>query len=441
MEAIWHAARYGELSSKEKFIRQNRTILPEKRDALWYGDGTKLNLFYRDEQGNTHTCQVYEVADVYSECLLGYHISKTEDYQAQYHAYKMAIQKAGHKPNEIRYDNQGGHKKLETGSFLENITRHAIRTAPYNGKSKTIESIFRRFQQEFLHRDWFFTGQNMTAKKKECRANMEFIIPNDHNLPTLDEMKEIYRLRREEWNAAPHPKTGVARAEMYRTSVTDKTQKVGMIEMVDMFGVTTKDAREYLASGIILETGGEKHAYEVLTAAGLPDMDFNRRNIGRRFYRRYCPDDLSVIALYEKDATGLRFVTLAQPYLEVHRALQDQTDDDFIRIRQVQALNRQERIEGEVRRSAILEKHGLHPNQHGLEVAPIKGITSGKKQKKDIGQMLKEESNTTAMDLEKARRKTARNAAKQAQKEAEQREESRTEWLRKKRELELLSMN
>jgi hypothetical protein len=150
-----------------------------------------------------------------------------------------------------------------------------------------------------------------------------------------------------------------------------------------------------------------------------------------------------VIALYEKDATGMRFVTLAQPYLEVHRALQDQTDDDFIRIRKVQALNRQERVDGEVRRSAILEKHGLHPNLHGLAVPPIKGVTSGKKQKKDIGQMLKDESNATAMDMEmeKARRKVARNVAKQVQMEAEQQEESRNEWLRKKRELELLSLN
>lgn len=165
IEPKWHGARYGELSFKEKYGRQNRTILPKRRDALWYSDGTKLNYYYQDENGRVCTCNVYEVIDVYSERFLGYHISATEDYEAQYYAYKMAMEYSGHKPYELKYDNQGGHKKLESSDLLKNLARHAINTAPYNGKSKTIESAFNRFQSEFLHKDWFFTGQNIQSKK------------------------------------------------------------------------------------------------------------------------------------------------------------------------------------------------------------------------------------------------------------------------------------
>ena len=441
IEVIWHAARHGELSAKEKYSKQNRTKMPTMRDSLWYGDGTKLNYFYRDEAGNVHTCQVYEVIDVYSECFLGYHISKSENHEAQYHAYKMALTKAGQRPYEIKYDNQGGHKKLEGGDFLKRLARISRVTSPYNGKSKTIESAFGRFQADYLHQDWFFTGQNVTATKKESKTNMEFILANLSNLKTLDEIKELYRQRREEWNAAPHPKTGIARAEMYRTSVNAECIKVGITDMIEIFGVTTTDARQYLASGIVLEVGKKKHAYEVLTTDGDIDMAWHRRNVGRTFYRRYCPDDMSMIGLYVKDSTGMRLVTIAQEYDIVQRNTQEQTHGDLVRIRTLQNLNKEQRIAGELERSAILEKHGLHPNQHGLNVAPLKGITSGKKQKKDIGQHLKEVSNADDAAIEKARRKAARDSVKKEQQAEQQRADDRAEFLRRKRELELMSMN
>lgn len=443
IEHIWHAARYGELSSKEKYSRQNRTILPKRRDALWYSDGTKLNYYYKDKQGNIHTCNVYEVIDVYSECFLGYHISKSEDFEAQYFAYKMALRTSGYKPYEIRFDNQGGHKKLQSGDLLNNLAKHSIYTAPYNGKSKTIESAFGRFQSEFLHKDWFFTGQNIGSKKRESKANMEFILSNASKLPSLEEIEATYKIRRDEWNAAPHPKSGVSRLEMYKTSTNEETCKLNDLDIVSIFGIMTDKEATYTASGIVLELKGEKYPYEVLTPDGEPDKDFNRRNIGRKFYRRYCPEDLFAIALYTKDATGMRFVAYACPYLTVHRALQDQVDTDYTRIRKNQAANKEERIQDEVQRSGILEKHGLHPNQHGLNTAPLKGITSGKKQKKDIGQHLKEESNRMEAQeaMERAKRKQAKKEAREEQEKAEQEQADYMEWLRRKREMETLSLN
>ena len=62
---------------------------------------------------------VYEVVDAYSEVLLGYYISDHENFEAQYNAYRMAVQVSGHKPYEIVHDNQGGHKRLEEGKGKE----------------------------------------------------------------------------------------------------------------------------------------------------------------------------------------------------------------------------------------------------------------------------------------------------------------------------------
>ena len=82
VQPLWYDAAYGEQTARQRFARKHRTALPSRRDSLWYGDGTKLNLYYRDEKGNVRTTCVYEVVDAMSEVLLGYHISDSEDYEA-----------------------------------------------------------------------------------------------------------------------------------------------------------------------------------------------------------------------------------------------------------------------------------------------------------------------------------------------------------------------
>ncbi|AWG27187.1 kinase [Flavobacterium kingsejongi] len=272
IEALWYGYRYGELKAKEKYTYQHSTKLPSMRDSLWYSDGTKLNYYYL-ENGKMKTCQVYEVFDTYSEVFVGYHISQTEDYEAQYFAFKMALQTAGHKPYEIKFDNQGGHGKLEASSFLSKISRITNKTQPYNGKSKTIENAFGRFQAEYLKRDWFFTGMNITTKKLESRANMEFILDNVKNLPSLDEVKQVYKQRREQWNAAPHPKTGVSRLEMYLNSQNPATPEVSIWDMVDMFWITREKPVTANAYGISFTEKKIKYDFMVMKN-NMPDCKF-----------------------------------------------------------------------------------------------------------------------------------------------------------------------
>ena len=104
IEPLWYDAVHGEMKAHQRYGRKHKTELPSRRDSLWYGDGTKLNLYYKDEHGNVRTIGVYEVMDAYSEVLLGFHISENENYEAQYHAYRMALQTSGHKPYELVHD-------------------------------------------------------------------------------------------------------------------------------------------------------------------------------------------------------------------------------------------------------------------------------------------------------------------------------------------------
>lgn len=375
VEPQWHDAVYGEMSSHQLFDRRHKTALPTVRDALWYGDGTKLNLYYRDEDGKVRTTGVYEVIDAATEVFLGFCISATEDYEAQYMAYRMAVQVSGHKPYEIVHDNQGGHKKANSSGMLDKICRVHRTTAPYNGASKTIESVFGRFQQEVLHKDWRFTGQNVTSKKESSRPNMEFIEANKDKLYTLEELKAAYLKARTEWNEASHPATGVSRLKMYEESVNPETEKVTAASMVDMFWVTCDRMSTFTSSGIEITVKGKKRAYEVMSAPGVPDLEWRKTHTYERFVVKYDPYDFSSIRLYRKDGAGeLRFERVAEPYIVIHRAIQDQTEGEAAFIRSQQSATEQIRIDRQVAAKEIEYSEGVAPEQHGLTSPKLKGV-------------------------------------------------------------------
>ena len=377
---LWYDAVHGEQAARQKFGRKHRTALPTKRDALWYGDGTKLNLYYQDENGKVRTTQVYVVIDAMSEVMLGWHISDSEDYEAQYNAYRMAIQVSKHKPYEIVHDNQGGHKKLDTDGLFKKLCHVHRTTQPYNGESKTIEAVFGRFQQQVLHKDWRFTGQNITAKKVSSRPNLEFIEENKDSLYTLDELKYAYTKATKEWNSTQHPAYGKSRQDVYDSSVNEETQVVTTHDMVDMFWVTAKRMSTFSDQGICVTIKKQKRQYEVMSSPGVPDHEWRRQHTYERFVVKYDPYDFGSVRLYKKEADGsLRFKRVAEPYVVIHRAIQEQTEGEAAFIRQEQAANTTDRIERTVAGREIEKAHGVMPEQHGLRSPKPKGMTAAER--------------------------------------------------------------
>lgn len=372
----WYDAVHGELKAFRKFGYKFKTILPEVRDALWYGDGTKLNLFYKAYEGGKlvmKTTQVYEVMDAFSEVLLGYHISDSENYTAQYNAYRMAVETAQARPFEIVVDNQGGHKKLDNGGFLNRICRMQRNTAPYRPPAKTIESVFGRFQNQVLRQDWRFTGQNITAKSDKSRQNLEFVEANPENLYTLEELKVAYAAAREEWNNMLHPSTGVARIEMYENSSNPKAQGLDRLDMIEAFWLITRQPSTFTAQGITVTIDERKYTYDVY-AGEIPDFDFRKKNIGRKFFVQYDPNDLTQVRLYEETASGKRYVADAMPYFEVARAMQDATHESSSYIRRVMKLEEQIRIDTYLDNIKLEHEAGVAPEQFGLNRPQPKGI-------------------------------------------------------------------
>ncbi|TDL99595.1 MAG: kinase [Flavobacteriaceae bacterium] len=407
VKKLWYGHRYGEHKADQKYGYQHKTSLPFKRDALWYSDGTKLNLYFLDETGKLSTCQVYHVMDAYSEVFLGYHISKTEDYEAQYAAYRMAIEYSGHKPYQISFDGQGGHGKLKSGSFMGSISKLAITTKPYNGRSKTIESAFGRFQTQFLKRAHNWTGMNITSKSLESKANLELILENAKNMPTLDELKVQYKEFVDMWNNAPHPKTKVARAEMYKNSSNPETPKVDLLDMVEMFWIQREKPIVCTSAGIRFKEKKRNYEYMVYRPDGLPDFEWLSNNIDRKFVIKFDPQDMDMILLYTETPRGLLRECYATTKKTVSRAKQEQDAFDHQYLKQTADQTKSHRIKTRDEGLAIMEAHGTSPEQQGFNLPRIKGVETSRKSKnkkpapngkakvkpQSYGEYLKEESN------------------------------------------------
>lgn len=410
---LWYGARYGEGKAKEIYAYQHRTALPSMRDSLWYSDGTKLNYFYQytDKFGKQQmgTLQVYEVMDAFSEVFLGFCISDREDFKSQYQAYKMALQTAGFKPYQITYDNQGGHKKLESSAFLKKLAHLAIHTQPYNGKSKTIESAFNRFQSGYLKRDWFFSGQNITAHKAESKANMEYILANKANLPTKEEVIKTYIKRREEWNSAVAA-NGKARMENYRSSTNPQAAPLSIMDMVELFAVTRPREVTCTAGGISFREQNIRYDYMPVTGDGMPDLEWLARSVGKKFVVKFDPDDMGQVFLYDKAADGsLRLDAVARTKAVIHRGKQEQEEWEAAYIKKIELANKAKRVERVEAMEALRRQFGTSNEDYGMETPAVLGVTSGKKVKKEkkelvtvpvsLGEVEKLESNADALDL------------------------------------------
>jgi hypothetical protein len=328
------------------------------------------------------TTAVYEVMDAFSETLLGYHISDTENWEQQYNAYRMAVERSGCKPFEIVTDNQGGSKTKALQEFYRRLCRVARPTQPYNPESKSLESAFGRFQSQVLHRDWRFTGTNISAKTG--RANIEFVDANRESLYTLSELKTAYMEAREQWNAMPHPKTGRPRLEMYLNSQNPETQPIDRLDMIEMFWLYTGKPSTFTSAGITIQVNNQKYTYEPLDEFGMPDMDFRRRHTGQQFLVQYDPHDMTHVRLYVESPLGKRYVADAYPYIEVHRAIQEQEDGERSFLVRQNYINQHERIVRQIEAAALEEEHGVAPEQHGLNRPRLRGISA--RLQEDLGE-------------------------------------------------------
>lgn len=377
----WYASVYGEVAFKNEFMPLFDTQLPEMPNSLWYGDGTKLNLYYKEYDKKrkrmvARTTDVYEVMDACTETFLGYSFGQ-ENFLTQYDAYRMALETWKVKPYEIVTDNQGGHKTKGAKTFFEKICRLHKTTMPHNGQSKSIESAFGRFQQQILHKLYNFTGQNITAVKENSHVNVDLIMANIERLPTLEEVKEQYIGCRNEWNAMDHPtsETGMTRIEMYTSLNSPKAEPLEDYEVADLFKIFSTASVKYGKDGYCFEIDKKEYRYQVYDEKGQVDLNFHMRHVGESFRYRYDPKDMRVIELWQANATGLVYMADATPKVRIHRATAERSEEDnnflFTQLRE----NERARVAHHIASEELLLEECMSEAYTKLIVPPPVGVS------------------------------------------------------------------
>lgn len=382
VEVMWKDIEIGEHALNMRMRRQHKTIMPTLRDSIWYGDGTKLNLYYKvldttNGGWKLATTSVFEVVDAATETLLGFHIAPRESFESMYEAYRMALDFSGHLPYELVYDQQGGSKRADAQDWFERISTLSRHTAAGNAPSKSIELLFHHFQSQVLGQNFNFSGMNITARTEKSHVDMEFLLANVQQLPTYHEVCAMYENCRKIWNAMPHSKTKQPRMEMYLSQVNEATVVVTESMKDSLYRIKTNKPVRCTNNGITIQINGEKFTYEKVKKDGkTPDIEWTGKHLGVHFYVEYDPHNPAAdVKLYSKGDYGYQYVCDAKEYATIHRALIEQDSEERSFIRAMEWDNKVARVRLWLEKVELESEHGVAPEQHGFKTPNIKGVS------------------------------------------------------------------
>ena len=378
----WYAVSQGSHRANLLYVRQNRTIGPSCRDALWYVDGTKANLYFRvydaaAKKNKAATTNIVMVLDAYSGVFVGWHICATECFRTTYEAIRNAIENTGVMPFELVYDNQSGSKSKAAERWHRKLSSICHSTMPDNARSKTIEAAFGQFQAQVLHRRINYTGGNITARSSKARIDEARILSNIPALPTYTEFVTMIEECISEWNNMPHPQfQGKTRNQVYAESINERATVLDETIREDLFYISTEGPSTFTARGIEVTIDGQRRAYEVFSAPEVPNLVWRRDNTGRQFIVEYDPHDPSRVRLCVDDEKyGLQFNTWAEPYLVRHRAMQDQEDGERSAIIADLLAGKKEIVRQDIERRALQVKYGVGAEALGYKTPLPQGVS------------------------------------------------------------------
>ncbi len=383
-KAQWLDAELGDTRAKMVLNRLHSTVLPTVPNARWEGDGTKVNLYYRtyaDGETRMASINVYEVVDIASEAMLGRAYGSRENFAMFYGALRNAAEKTGFLPYELVNDNQSSARTDQAREWLSRYAHVARTTAPHNGPSKTIESIFGRFQQQFLHQYWNFTGQNVTSRRASSRPNMDRILKNVGALPDRPGAIAQYEAAVEQWNNSLHPDQarypGLTRMQVYLSASCPDALRLADAAR-DTFWIKSEKPVMYTNAGFRFVVDGSSYQMEVQDTEGYADLEWLDAHNGESFYYGYDPRDLSEVKLYTYNkTTGYRYVATAVHKRRIARDLWSQTEQDAAYIREMERRVKEQRVRRDLRNRQLELEEGVAPEQHGLVSARPTGL-SGK---------------------------------------------------------------
>jgi hypothetical protein len=393
---IWILAGNGTEEYNKKYAH---TLSKDKSrlfpNAHWAIDGTKLDaVHYWDTTSKmAAVCKINVCIDVFSEKVLGYSFSRTENHRDHFIALRMSVGEAGAKPYLFTYDAQSAHKSKRMQELYSKVIAKGGQHYHHKVGRKTgapIEQMFNRLQQQVIMKRWFSDGQSIKAKQQRSKANLAFVHENKGALPTFEELQKHWEIMVAEWNSKPRSrKSTKTRNEFYATK-TNLTQELHTLERVSMFWINETKPKRYYAHGMPLTVTGVDYLFEVYDDKGNVDIDFQLKYVQQDLIVSYDPEYLDTyISLYrlnennekvfvayaEKKRTHVEVAILKQPG-EHAQMLEDVAVRDKVKSHDWNAYMEIVERTGISREALIEEQNGWLQNNNAEFAAKCAGFAT-----------------------------------------------------------------
>lgn len=319
---IWTLAREGKNEWRKNFANSiDRDKSKWFPNVYWAIDGSKLDwIHYDDETSNKRGAKlkVNPLVDVYSEKILGWSYSETENHIDHIKAIDMALNNAQTRPYLLTYDKQSGHTMGRMQELYDSLvarnggTHYAHKVGQ---KSNPMEQLFNRLQQQCANMWWWSDKQSIKVRTNRNKMNEDFIAENTHNLLKKEDLLKAWEITVKQWNESEHPLfKGQSRNQVYEHQML-MSEEITPLEIAAAVWVDETKPITYKRDGLTMRLADEKYRFEVYDLDNDIDIEFRRTNIGKKFIVRYNPDYLNdYIQLYEKTIDGkMIFVAVAQP--------------------------------------------------------------------------------------------------------------------------------
>ncbi|CAA0247742.1 conserved hypothetical protein [Tenacibaculum maritimum] len=301
---VWTLASKGD----EEYNKKYAHTLSKDKDRLfpnahWAIDGTKLDaVHYWDTKSKmAAVCKINVVIDVYSEKILGYSFSMTENHVDHFIALRMSVDEAGERPYLFTYDSQSAHGSKRMQELYSKVIAKGGQHYHHKvgRKSNPIEQVFDRLQKQVIQMRWFSDGQSIKSKRSSSKPNLEFIHENKGALPTFEELQKHWELMVAEWNSSPRSlKTSKTRNEFYNKG-SKYSQKLDTLDRISMFWLNETKPKRYYAHGMPLTVAGEDYLFEVYDENKQVDIDFQLKYVQTDLIVSYDPEYLDTyVSLY-----------------------------------------------------------------------------------------------------------------------------------------------
>lgn len=362
---VWYLARHGLEKWKNMFGYTILRFRPSMRDAVWCGDGTKVNLYYTTPAGTAAKLNVYAIVDAYSGYWLGWDISEESDnMKAVQRAFRMAVIRSGYRmPFQMQYDND------KSNNYFNRLASLHFPAMPNNGQSKIIERCFKNLQEQHMKYADGFTGMNITAGHIDHQINKDFIDQLKKGKKLKNRQETI--LLQEQFlhlvNNTPG-KDGKTPREKYFGSENPGTDTLTNHDWVNLFWEWNDTPCTYAKEGLVWIENKEKKVYEVAEGYEFdyrndivperytPDSEFPCRWIRQKFWVRFDPQNRKRIALYKEEAgNSRRFVDWAVEKDRMAYAVQDYREDERKEINKRLQLKKEQQERARAKREAAAE--------------------------------------------------------------------------------------